>query len=175
MPIEMTNQRLHKQNRLLTLRRATEDDSQDIWHWRNDSLTKAMSVNSDDVSWETHHAWYSKALIDTRRMLIVAELSPDEKVGVCRFDLIDEGAEVSINLNPTYRNLGLSRQVLEGAIREFRLLHQPTLLAKIKINNVASLKLFTGCGFAINWNDGEYCYCSRANTPSSAPPSQQIL
>lgn len=38
---------------------ATENDSTDIWKWRNDEQTKQMSITTDDVNWETHGRWHS--------------------------------------------------------------------------------------------------------------------
>jgi len=86
----------------ITVSRATENDSKDIWEWRNDELTKQMSITTDSVSWETHSSWYQKSLVNPNRYLYIGFLNDSEKIGMCRFDLDSNTniAEVSINLNP---------------------------------------------------------------------------
>ena len=36
------------------IRKANEDDSRDIFDWRNDELTRHMSHTSDFVDWNGH-------------------------------------------------------------------------------------------------------------------------
>ena len=48
----------------ITVLRATENDSKDILNWRNDELTKKMSMTADSVSWETHSSWYKEYLVN---------------------------------------------------------------------------------------------------------------
>ncbi len=61
----------HKQDtcQRISVLRATENDSKDIWEWRNDELTKQMSITNDSVSWETHSSWYEKSLVNPNRYL----------------------------------------------------------------------------------------------------------
>jgi hypothetical protein len=55
----------------LTASKATENDSADIWKWRNDTLTRKMSTTTDEVSWKAHSNWYNNSLKNTNRYLYV--------------------------------------------------------------------------------------------------------
>lgn len=104
----------------LIVRRALPTDARDIWLWRNDACTRAMSVSPEEVAWGAHTAWFEASLDDRSRSLYVGCLGDgSRKVGICRFDL-DPGtglAEASINLDPAMRGLNLSRRLLAAGIR----------------------------------------------------------
>lgn len=133
----------------LVFRRALPSDSRDIWNWRNDPETREMSVNSDAVAWESHEAWYARALENPAMRIYVGELSGEGKVGMCRFDLRKESgfADVSINLNPEMRGRKLSQPLLAGTIHDFLKEEPLELRAVVKLRNEASNKLFLRCGF----------------------------
>jgi RimJ/RimL family protein N-acetyltransferase len=147
----------------LTIRRAVEADSKDIWQWRNDPTTKANSINSDDVSWENHCVWYQKSLQNPDRFLYIGIDPTDQKIGMCRFDISGDEAEVSINLNPAFRNQKLSEPLLISSIRQFYKSSNIVLLATIKHFNIASQQCFKKTGFTHISEDSEYKYYQRHN------------
>jgi hypothetical protein len=113
----------------LTVSKATENDSADIWKWRNDTHTLQMSITTDEVSWEAHSSWYNNSLKNKNRYLYVGIIDTINKVGMCRFD-IDENkntAEVSINLNPD--SLSTTLKNIEYGISY--LSHSETISSKI--------------------------------------------
>ena len=123
-------------------------DSQRIWQWRNDPVTRQMSITTDEVPWERHRAWYAQAARDPRKVLLLASHG-STPLGVVRFDLqgADE-AEVSINVNPAQRGQGLSRPLLAAACAwAFEHLALSRITARIKPGNLRSLRIFTGVGF----------------------------
>ena len=125
--------------------------SEMIWEWRNDPITRKMSVNSEKVSWEEHTSWYEKVLLDKCRKLYVGE-EGGIPIGVVRFDKCDDEEyvyEVSINISPTSRRKGFGKQLLTNGIR--RLLKEVDnckfIRAEVKNDNESSNKLFISYGF----------------------------
>ena len=156
----MTNTHTQDTCQRISVLRATESDSKDIWEWRNDELTKQMSITTDSVSWETHSSWYEKSLVNQNRYLYLGFLNNDIKIGMCRFD-VDVNtniAEVSINLNPQYRNKKLSSQLLSQAIAKFCEERNTDLAATIKKTNIGSIKCFVKSGFTFEREDNDYNY-----------------
>ena len=151
----------------IKLSQATENDSKDIWEWRNDEQTRLMSITTDEVSWEAHSAWYEKSLKNPNRLLFVGLVEEDQKSGMCRFDIDPEKekAEVSINLNPEHRGKNLSQKLLAASVESFAKRHNIPLTATIKKTNEASIKCFTRCGFVLEKEDGEYNYYTRVLVP----------
>ena len=139
---------------MIIVRRATLEDSNDIWLWRNDPVSRAMFINQNPVPWDCHHSWVTNALADSTRILLIAESQKKgEKIGVCRFDITTPGqtAEVAINLNPAFRGQGLAPTILTQAIDYFiKISGLHDLRAVIKAENIASIRSFKKAGFQQN-------------------------
>ena len=141
---------------LLVLRDAAAADALDVWAWRNDPLTRAMSRTTDEVDKASHLDWFAKALADARRTLLIGEVE-GEKVGMVRFDHSAE-TEVSININPAHRSRGLGYGLLCEAMRRV----DGDVWAEIKDENVASQRLFERAGFELqSAEDGRRRYLRR--------------
>jgi ribosomal protein S18 acetylase RimI-like enzyme len=50
--------------------------------------------------------------------------------------------DIRIAIDPDYKNLGIGKQLIGFIVNKF-----PLSIAKIKYNNIASIKLFENCGF----------------------------
>ena len=140
----------------MLIRRATDSDLRDLWEWRNDRLTREMSVNSEPVPFDVHSAWYARALRDPRRLIYIGELST-QKIGMARFDLCDNETEVSINLNPAARERRLAAPFLMASVVEFDRKEVP-LLATIRKKNAASIRCFESCGFLKYREDDQFFF-----------------
>lgn len=136
---------------MLVVRRAGQEDCRDIWEWRNDPLAADMSVSKDMVPWESHQQWYAKAIANSDRVLMIGELEENgilAKVGMCRFDLHEAGAYVSLNLAPAMRGKGLSTKLLAQSIDAVASSFGRRLfLATINRENMPSIRCFERCGF----------------------------
>lgn len=135
----------------ILIRHAEIEDSDDLFEWRNDKITRDMSMNSEPVDRNSHDDWLVRVLADKNRRLYIAMLG-DEKLGVCRLDLQQpaDSAEVSININPSFRGRGFAKFVLEKSIEKFFADIRPMrLTAKVKIENIQSKKSFESVGFVL--------------------------
>lgn len=126
------------------VRPAEESDCDDLWRWRNDPVTKANSLNNNDVPYAQHCSWFASVLSNESQTLIVGLTEPvtltnQPKVGMVRFDVVKVAvskneqpkpiidtinkdiykAIVSINVNPDYRGKGLSAPLLINAVASF--------------------------------------------------------
>ena len=133
----------------IKIRSAKENDSKDIFEWRNDELTRQMSHTSEIIEWENHNRWYSNSLDSESRILLICEDDLNEKIAIIRFDITESNAIISINLNPAQRGKGLSKSCLIRAIEFFakKYIEIKKLIAEIKEDNIASQKTFFGIGF----------------------------
>ena len=131
------------------VRIATAKDSKDIFEWRNDKFTREMSNETKIINWEEHKNWFNKSLNSKKCILLICEESSFNKIALIRFDILNIGAVISINLNPIERGKNLSKQCLIKSIIFFSNSSPFTkeLYAEVKENNIASNKLFVGVGF----------------------------
>ncbi len=73
---------------MLQARRADEKDSEAIFGWRNDESTRQMSHAIDLIDWDNHHQWFSSALKNQKRLLVICEdSSTSERIAIVRFDI----------------------------------------------------------------------------------------
>lgn len=135
----------------VAVRLATEADSDLVYEWRNDPVSREMSRVGGAVPWPMHASWFADALESPTRILMICAHDFFGLVGVVRFDLQqrDTWAEISINLNPHVRGNGLAPKCLNASVA---LLNEDypdcrRFVAEIKKINKASLKTFERAGF----------------------------
>lgn len=127
----------------MKLRLATIDDARQLFEWQNDSLTLAMSVNSDPVEWDDHVGWLTERLSRAPPDLFIAELN-GTSVGTVRLD--DD--EISYTVAPEHRGKGIATSMLIEAHRQFG-----PKLAKIKPHNLASIQAARKAGHTVQLLD----------------------
>ena len=132
----------------MLIRKTNKNDSKDVFIWRNDKLTRKMSFDQSLISIESHDKWFSNILNDQNAVTYLGK-NKNFKIGICRFQISRKQriVEVSININPEFRNKGFAKILLEKSIEKFRLKFNYDIVAKIKINNHASIKVFKYVGF----------------------------
>jgi len=134
----------------IKIRSAEKEDCKDIYDWHCDTVSKAMSFSNYLPSFEEHRDWFESSLSNVDRQIYIGEVN-SAKIGICRFDLnkFDSRVEVSINMNPAHRGCGFGKKFLESCVQHYRKNQNNILLAKIKPENKASLKIFKAAGFTI--------------------------
>ena len=136
------------------VRKAVLADSAQVLAWRNEAKTVAASPTGA-VSPEAHNAWYPGALARADRLFLIGLLQGDteREIGTCRFDLAADGAsaEASINLAAAFHGQGLAIPFLQAGIDAFEAEHPAIsiLTARIKVDNMASRRCFSACGFVM--------------------------
>ena len=142
------------ENAKLVVRPALSEDALDVLRWRNDPHVRAMSRQDVPITEEVHRSWYSQALSDPDRLLVIGVLS-DQKVGMVRFDRQEPLLwEVSIAVAPEVCGQGVGRRLLVVSLEYLQSVHASVkILAVAKSSNLGSLKLFLSLGF-IRENDG---------------------
>jgi UDP-2,4-diacetamido-2,4,6-trideoxy-beta-L-altropyranose hydrolase len=133
------------------LRRATEQDGRALHDWRNDPEVRAMSRDRKVISWEQHSAWLARTLADPAKALLIGSKN-GVPVGVVRFDMQGNQAEISIYVVPDAKQRGLGRQLLAAAERycdgNLRAIVQ--IRAEVLGTNDVSRRLFEGAGFHLD-------------------------
>ena len=139
----------------IEIKQAGKDDSINIYEWRNNKKIRDVSINSGVISWEEHQRWFDAVLTDKNRELIIG-MTENKPVGVVRFDIENDVAEVSIYLVPEAGYAGQGRNLLLSAERwlnanrpEIKRIH-----ASVLAENDASKNLFLASSYHVN----KICY-----------------
>lgn len=134
----------------IRMRRATAADAEHLLAWRNHPRVRQASRDATEITPAGHAAWLAAVLADADRMLLVGECG-GAAVGVVRFDLNGDAAEVSIYLVPDGGFAGWGRALLACAeswlateragVRQIR--------AQVLGGNAASHRLFAEAGYQL--------------------------
>lgn len=134
----------------IEIRVASQEDSEQLFEWRNHPAVRAVSRNPDAINWEEHQKWFAAVLASPDRLLLIGQRD-GAPVGVVRFDIQDDGAEVSIYLVPGIKEAGLGRGLLQSAEHWFAV-NWPGICkvrAHVLGGNERSHRLFLGLGYQI--------------------------
>lgn len=123
----------------MRLRKATMEDAERLFQWRNDPVTRAASINRDPVAWHDHLAWLEASLTNPLREILIAE--DGVPLGTVRLDK-DLRTEVSITLAPAARGHGQATSLIALATQT-----KGPFVARIRPDNPASRRAFQKAGF----------------------------
>ncbi len=122
-----------------------------IWVWRNDKLSRKMSINTNKIRLIDHFKWYLKNLQEKSNTFYIGSYNNTD-IGIVRLNKRSNFKnifEISINLSPLFRGKGFGKDFLNAALLEFnnKIHGKKKIEAQIKRGNISSIKLFESCGF----------------------------
>jgi RimJ/RimL family protein N-acetyltransferase len=143
-----TGQNIKSKNCLLHLRRITDDDAQLIFKWANDDDVRNNAINKHKIKWNDHINWFNKKLQSPDTFMFIGFLK-DEPVGQIRFDKENDDYVIDYSIAKIHRGKGLGTEIVKAGIKILtETIHKPfTVVAQVKEENIASIKVFTALHF----------------------------
>lgn len=141
-------------NNQIEITRATIDDMFDLFELANDPEVRKNSFNQEKIDLETHKKWFNNRVDNDDFLLLVARNGVNF-IGSIRFEKdIDNKFIISIQIHKNFRGKGLGKKLLQNAIKKlFNQKENPIIIAKIKSNNLSSIKIFSDSNFKIIENN----------------------
>lgn len=133
------------------LRKATEEDSEFLYHLRNEETVRHFSLNPDPIIWETHRTWFEKKLASPDSVIFVVEKN-GTAIAQTRFDLVDAvHADINIAVVSEFRGKGYGTEIIKKTTVLFLTEHPAVSLVRAYINlgNEASRKSFAKAGYVL--------------------------
>lgn len=132
----------------IVLRSAVMDDCESVYAWRNAEINRQYARDPQPFSMEQHRQWFARALNESDQALLIGEVA-GEPMGVLRYDLEDELAEVSIYLVPGWHGRGYGARLLDAGQWWLRQQYPnlKTIKAEVLSANAASAASFIKAGF----------------------------
>ena len=131
----------------LTLRDAVITDAEAMLAWRNHAETRKFSTNSKEIGLQEHLRWFRGVLDDAARPTYIAKVGSAD-VGVVRFDVSQQVAQVSLYLDPLLHGIGLGTRMLACAeARVAGSMNIASFEARVLGENARSRSLFESAGY----------------------------
>jgi len=130
------------------LKRAEENDSENIYNWRNHPDNRKFSNDSSQIDFAEHNAWFSNSLTNNKRDLLIGCIG-NIAIGVVRFDRDVNNALISIYMVPQFHGKRLGLPLLLSSL-EWIKKHYPDIKninAEVIKENISSLKTFERADF----------------------------
>ena len=134
----------------IEIRVASLADSESLFEWRNHPAIRIASRNSELINREDHHKWFASVQASPDRLLLIGQRE-GLPVGVVRFDIQGDTAEVSIYLVPNIQQPGRGRALLQSA-EKWLSANRPRvnkISAYVLGGNERSQYLFSGAGYEV--------------------------
>jgi len=101
-----------------TLRTLAERDLPTTLEWRNHPDSRVWFLTTQEVSWETHQAWFAKYLDKVDDVVFVVDNGQEIVAQVALYDIADGHAEFGrLLVAPGARGLGLSHIAIDLCMR----------------------------------------------------------
>lgn len=133
--------------RPVNVRPALAADAAPLFQWRNHPSIREVSRTTDLIDWPAHQIWLASTLDNPERVLLIGEVAT-RPVGVVRFDVTGNYAEISIYMVPGQEHRGLGPDLLLAAEEWFARSHPNVrhLGAEVLGENLPARRLFaTAC------------------------------
>lgn len=142
----------------LYLRIATIEDARLLYEWRNDSLCRENSINSDKITYDSHYSWFLD-MINSDECNIFICMKNDKPVGQVRIDYNNKEGKVSYSVSSDYRGNGYGIIMLK-LLEQDKLVWEKVikLSAVVKYNNIASQKCFEKMQYLKEYHNGLFYY-----------------
>lgn len=128
----------------MTVRKATMEDAETLFAWRNDQTTRLASHNTEKLEFAPYVSWLGATLSNPMKLLLIAEEN-GSPVGTVRVDRETGGtAELSWTVAPEARRRGVAKRMVQLVADEISALY--TIRAEIKMGNEASVKVAEAAG-----------------------------
>ena len=142
----------------LHLRRVEKRDCRFLYELRNEQEVRKNSFQTAEITYEQHVGWFQRKIEDSDVRIYILE-QDKEAIGQVRVEHSGGIGEISYALTAKARGRGFSKWMLRELVNllwkeEFC----EQLMAEVKLDNVASQKIFRYLGYQEEQTEYGYCY-----------------
>ncbi|MBP2201425.1 RimJ/RimL family protein N-acetyltransferase [Methanococcus voltae] len=143
----------------LYFRFAEEKDCKLLFDWRNDPEVRNNSGDSSELVYNNHKEWFFNALKNKDVVILLAINDNSEEVGQVRLNISKSQGIISISLDKSFRGNGYGTYIIKKASSIFlNNFHIKSIIAKIRKENLASVKSFEKAGYKYLREEGGFKY-----------------
>ncbi len=133
----------------LLVRKANLADESLLLEWANDPTTRANAFSGLQITPQAHQQWFRSRVHNDDCHLYIVENETGKALGQVRFERLDKTWVVDYSLATVFRGCGMGRLLLDTAFLRFCTDEcAPFVIGEVKIDNLASRRVFESLGFS---------------------------
>lgn len=130
------------------LRYADYHDEELLFNWANDPLVRKNALNSRNILPKKHNKWFFYQLKNSKSCKILIGLTDKNlPLGQVRINKVNKKWIIDFSVAEFARKKNIGFKLLKKAIKKFKREGIVDFLAKVKVDNVPSSKIFKKIGF----------------------------
>lgn len=132
----------------LHLTRASVNDVNILFEWRNDDTVRKNSLSTQKITYEEHAEWFAKKINEKNCLLYICYLGL-VPVGQIRIDVAENEGKISYSVDRKYRNKGIGHYIINNLdyILKENVRGEFKLIGVVKKTNRVSKTIFIKNGF----------------------------
>ena len=144
-----------KNDDTLFLIHANESHCNLVYEWINDDEVRKNSFNTNKIKYEEHVNWYREKInSDNCKMYLLAD--SNNNIGIVRLEKKNDEKIISYSISKEYRGKGYGYKILLEFEKELiKLYKKVKVIAYVKKENIASIRIFTSLKYKIIKEDYE--------------------
>lgn len=120
-----------------------------LLEWANDPTTRANAFSASRITPQEHQQWFRSRVHSDNCHLYIIENKTGEALGQVRFERLGKTWGIDYSLATVFRGCGMGRPLLEAALMRLRVDEcDPFVVGEVKIDNIASRRVFDSLGFS---------------------------
>lgn len=132
----------------LNFRMAKYSDVDLYYKWRNNDLVRTNSFSKDKIDYDDHVCWFRSKVNSPNCFLYIFFNTTEESVGQVRIERDIEEVVIGISIAEAFRGKSFSAEMLTASTDDYLELYPAdSVIAYIKVENVASYRSFVKAGF----------------------------
>lgn len=141
------------------LRQVAFEDARQLYEWRNDTVTRKNSFNTEVISYDNHKAWLKKVIAEKSIYLYIL-VCEFVSVGQIRVKILDGIGIISYSIDHNYRGLGYGKLILKLLEDKFYSdqIACTELIGLVKEDNTPSQKAFVALEYQCRHQKEGYQY-----------------
>ena len=137
----------------IKIRKASIKDAIFFYELRNEKSARKNFFNKKNIEYNDHLKWYKKKIKKKNAIFLVALSNNSEKIGTVRYETEKIFTNISINISKKFRNVGYGSKIIKNS--EKFLKQKLIIIARIKNNNKASIKIFIKNNYKVVKNNND--------------------
>jgi RimJ/RimL family protein N-acetyltransferase len=128
-------------------RKVKMSDSNILFEWLNEKISRSNSLNKNTISWDEHSKWFNQKINDPNNEMYI--FYKFNNVGLLRLENENDKTKISFTVDKFYRGKGIGSKIIETAL----ILHPNTnFIADVLNENISSHKIFLKNKFNLEKN-----------------------